>query len=242
MDIFTNSVPLWISVLFLFSFFIPIFMIANVVRQGIALDNFDNNNKVKMLPRAVLLFFSLYFLYVMLMSFTGIFQINTLPPRILLFTAIPLTLFYFLFVFRTKLFWQILEKVTLSSLVRIHIFRLVGIFFIIGWYYGILPKSFAFIGGIGDIFAALTAIFVARLIDQKANYYKKITLIWNIIGFWDIVSVIVSAVYITKQAIESNTQGILEMTKFPFCLIPAFAPATIIFLHICIFKKLKMEK
>jgi hypothetical protein len=75
--------------------------------------------------------------------------------------------------------------------------------------------------------------------------YKRITLVWNIIGFWDIISVLASAVIITKQAIASNTTGILEMTKFPFSLIPAFAPATksksIIFLHICIFKKLKMQ-
>jgi hypothetical protein len=190
----------------------------------------------------MLIFFATYYLYVTLMSFTGIFQVNTLPPRILLFTAIPLLLFYFLFVFRTKTFWNILENVKLSDLIRIHIFRLVGLFFIIGWSYGILPKTFAFIGGIGDIFAAVTAIFVAILVDKKAKNYKKITLIWNIIGFWDIVSVINSAVYFTKQAIETNSQGILEMTKFPFCLIPAFAPATIIFLHICIFKKLKMEK
>jgi hypothetical protein len=242
MDIFANSVPLWISVLLLICFIIPIFMLANVVRDGVAQTSFQDNNKVKILPKAILLFFTFYYLYVLVMSFTGVFQVNTLPPRVLLFTAIPLILFYFLFVFRTKLFWQILENVKLSGLVRIHIFRLVGIFFIIGWYYEILPKSFAFIAGIGDIFVALTAILVARLIERKANHYKKATLIWNIIGFWDIVSVIVSAVYITKQAIETNTQGILEMSKFPFSLIPAFAPATIIFLHICIFKKLKMEK
>lgn len=242
MGIFTNSVPVWVSVLFLISFLVPIFMIVNIVKQGVNQPVFDRNDKAKKLPTLVLIFFATYYLYAMLMSFTGVFQVNTLPPRVLLFTAIPLALFYFLFVFRTKIFWQILENVKLSDLVRIHIFRLVGVFFIIGWFYGILPKSFAFIGGVGDIFAAITAIFVAILIDKKAKNYKKITLIWNIIGFWDIVSVIVSAVYITKQAIESNTQGILEMTKFPFSLIPAFAPATIIFLHICIFKKLKMEK
>jgi hypothetical protein len=242
MDIFTNSVPLWVSILFLASFLIPIFMIANVVRQCVSSPTFDASKKEKRLPTLVLIFFATYYLYVTLMSFTGVFQVNTLPPRVLLFTAIPLLLFYFLFLFRTKTFWKILKNVKLSNLVRIHIFRLVGVFFIIGWYYGILPKSFAFVGGIGDIFAAVTAIFVAVLIDKKAKNYKKITLIWNIIGFWDIVSVIISAVYITKQAIESNTQGILEMTKFPFCLIPAFAPATIIFLHICIFKKLKMEE
>ena len=242
MGLFTNSVPLWVSILFLLCFLVPIFMIVNVVKQGVNHPSFEGDNKVKRLPTLVLLFFAAYYLYVTLMSFTGIFQVNTLPPRVLLFTAIPLVLFYFLFVFRTKTFWKILDHVKLSDLVRIHIFRFVGVFFIIGWHYGILPKSFAFIGGIGDIFAAATAIFVAILIDKKAKNYKKITLAWNIIGFWDIVSVIISAVYITKQAIETNSQGILEMTKFPFCLIPAFAPATIIFLHICIFKKLKLEK
>lgn len=242
MDIFITSVPLWVSILFCVCFLVPIFMIVNVVKQGVNQPFFENNNKVKKLPTLVLFFFATYYLYVTLMSFTGIFQVNTLPPRVLLFTAIPLLLFYFLFVFRKNTFWRILENVKLSDLVRIHIFRFVGVFFIIGWYYGILPKSFAFIGGIGDIFVAVTAIFVAILIDKKAKSYKKITLIWNIIGFWDIVSVIISAVYITKQAIESNSIGVLEMTKFPFCLIPAFAPATIIFLHICIFKKLKMEK
>lgn len=242
MDIFTNSVPLWVSILFFISFLVPIFMIVNVVKQSVNQPFFKDNDKVKKLPTLALLFFATYYLYVTLMSFTGIFQVNTLPPRVLLFTAIPLLLFYFLFVFRTKTFWNILAHVKLSDLIRIHIFRLVGVFFIIGWSYGILPKSFAFIGGIGDIFAAVTAIFVAILVDKRAKNYKKIALIWNIIGFWDIVSVIISAVYITKQAIEGNSQGILEMTKFPFCLIPAFAPATIIFLHICIFKRLKMEK
>jgi len=242
MDIFTSSVPLWVSILFLVSFIIPVFMIVNVVKQGVSQPHFDNNHKAKKLPTYVLIFCAAYYLYVALMSFTGIFQINALPPRVLLWTAIPLVLFYFVFVFRTKIFWDILKNVKLSDLVRIHIFRLVGVFFIIAWYYGALPKSFAFVGGIGDIFAAVTAIFVAKLIDKKARNYKKITLVWNILGFWDIVSVIISAVYITKQAIETNSQGVLEMTKFPFSLIPAFAPATIIFLHICIFKKLKMEK
>lgn len=242
MDIFTNSVPLWVSILFFACFLVPIFMIVRVVKKGVNQPTVDNINRIKWLPTLVFIFLAAYYLYVILMSFTGIFQVNTLPPRVLLFTAIPLALFYFLYVFRTKTFWKILENVKLSDLIRIHIFRLVGVFFIIGWSYGILPKSFALIGGLGDIFVAVTAIFVALLVDKKAKYHKRITLIWNIIGFWDIVSVIISAVYITKQAIENNTQGILEMTKFPFSLIPAFAPATILFLHICIFKKLKMEK
>lgn len=242
MDIFTTSVPLWVSISLLLCLIVPVILIKNLVKQGMTKLNLAEYPSTKILPSSVLIFYSLYYLYVLIMSLTGIFQVNSIPPRVLIYTAIPLILFYFLVVFRSKIYWKILENLNLSSLVRFHIFRLVGVFFIIGWFYDVLPKSFAFIAGLGDIFVAVTAIFVAKLIDQKSKNYKKITLIWNIIGFWDIVSVIVSAVYTTKLAMESNTLGLLEMSKFPFCLIPAFAPATIIFLHISIFKKLKMEK
>lgn len=240
MEIFTNAVPTWLSVLFLICFLFPIVMIARTVKTA-AINTNINPAAARKLPQLVALFLGLYYLYVALMSYTGIFQKNTLPPKILWFTAIPLIVFYFFVVFRAKTFWTLLENVKLSALVRIHSFRFVGIFFILGWQFGILPKSFALIGGIGDIFVAFTAIFVARLIDKKVPYFKRITIVWNIIGFWDIISVLDSAVIITKNAIETNTTGILEMTKFPFSLIPAFAPATIIFLHICIFKKLKMQ-
>jgi hypothetical protein len=215
-------------------------MISDVAKQGAVAANFGSE-RVKKISTGVLIFFAFYYLYVMLMSFTAVFHANSLPPKVLLFTALPLLTFYFFYVFRTTTYWQILENAPLSGLVRLHTFRLVGIFFIIAWHYGALPKYFAFSAGLGDIFAAVTAIFVANFIDNKATHYKTITLIWNIIGFWDIVSVIISAVYVTKQAIASGGQGIVEMTYFPYCLIPAFAPATIIFLHISIFKKLKME-
>ena len=241
MNIFSNSIPSYISILLLISFIVPVLSLIHLTKEGMRGPQFSQEES-RQLPRMVGLFLLLYFLYVSAMSFTKIFQVNTLPPRILLFTAIPLLLFYFIFVFRTRVFWQILENVQLSSLVRFHTFRFIGAFFILGWIYGVLPKSFALIGGIGDIFVALTAIMVASMIDKKSKNYQKITLIWNIIGFWDIVSVIVSAIYVTKLAMDNQTDGILEMTKFPFCLIPAFAPATIIFIHICIFKKLKMSK
>lgn len=216
-------------------------MISSAVKKGAVAANYDPA-RVSRLTNGVLLFLVLYYISVSLMSFTPLFQGNTLPPRILLFTAVPLLVFYFFFVFRTKTYWEVLAHIPLSSLVRIHIFRLVGVFFIIGWYYGILPKQFAFTAGLGDIFAAVTAIWVAQLADKKANHYKKVTLFWNIIGFWDIVAVIVTAIYVTRQAMETGGMGVAEMAKFPFCLIPAFAPATIIFLHIGIFKRLKMAE
>jgi hypothetical protein len=236
----TNIVPLWISALFFICISIPVFQIARAIKQGGLKASLDTN-KVSQLFYGSILFYSLFFAYTALLSFSGAFQANTFPPRVILFTMLPLLVFYFFFIFRTKIYWTILAQIPLSTLVRLHAFRLVGIFFIIFWSYNALPTYFAFAAGIGDIFAAVTALLVAKLIDKKNQHYKKITLIWNIVGFWDIVHVIVAALYITKQSIETGSIGVQEMTRFPFCLIPAFAPATIIFLHISIFKKLKMQ-
>jgi len=70
-------------------------------------------------------------------------------------------------------------------------------------------------------------------------YAKQFALLWNIIGSVDIISVIVTATIITQQAIESNLAGAQQFGTFPFSWIPAFAPATIIFLHLLVFRKLK---
>jgi hypothetical protein len=136
----------------------------------------------------------------------------------------------------------LLENVKLSALVRIHMFRFVGIFFILGWQFEYFAKIICPDWWSWRYFCCIYRHFCSTsLLIKKCANYKRITLVWNIIGLWDIISVLASAVIITKQAIASNTTGILEMTKFPFSLIPAFAPATIIFIHICIFKKLKMQ-
>ncbi len=241
MTFLTTSVPAWVSILFILSFSITFFMIANVAKAAALKAGFEPPKALNM-GRIVLVFYFIYIIYVSLMSFTGIFHVNTLPPRILLFTAIPLLIFYLAVVFRSKIYWTLLGNAPLESLIRIHIFRFVGVFFIIAYAYEALPKTFALVGGIGDIFAAVTAIFVANAVENKKTYAPKLALIWNIIGFWDIVNVIVSAIITTKYALEDGTLGVLEMANFPFCWIAAFAPATIVFLHIGIFKKLKMVK
>ena len=68
------------------------------------------------------------------------------------------------------------------------------------------------------------------------------TWIWNFIGLIDITSVIVTAVYLTKVSLESGGDGVAQFGTFPFSWIPAFAPATIVFLHILVFKKLMQKE
>ena len=128
----TNIVPMWISTLFFICISIPVFQIARAIKRG-GLNASLDSNKVSQLFYGSILFYSVFFAYTGLLSFSGAFQVNTFPPRVILFTMLPLLVFYFFFIFRTKIYWTILAQIPLSTLVRLHAFRLVGIFFIIFW-------------------------------------------------------------------------------------------------------------
>ncbi|WP_442265359.1 hypothetical protein ACSIGC_13630 [Tenacibaculum sp. ZS6-P6] len=239
MDLSISSIPIWLSALFTIIFFIiPPLMIANTAKTAIKLSGGLNSKEIK---KNILVFYWFFFIVVAIISLLGVFSVNTFPPRIIIITTLPLFLFYLLYVSKKKWFQIVFKHVKTEQLVFIHIFRLVGVFFFIINYYGSLPDFFAQVGGIGDILTAVLAVPVIYAIKRKLSFAKTLAWIWNIISFIDITLVISIAIYLTKIALKNNENGILELGVFPFSWIPAFAPATIIFLHILIFKKL-LEK
>jgi hypothetical protein len=175
-------------------------------------------------------------------SVLGLFAQNTIPPKIILTCTIPLLLFYILYVQKANWFKEIFAQITIDQLVKIHIFRFIGVFFFLVYSYDALPKAFAFIGGTGDILAATLAIPLIYIIKKKNKYAVTLTWIWNIIGLIDIVAVITTAIITTRFAIENNIAGVVQFGTFPFSWVPAFAPATILFFHILVFKKLREVK
>ena len=227
----TYPLPEWIAIAFLTVIFVPSIMIAFLAKKGL-----NNSNKVFY---TVLAFFATYFSYVTVASYNNLFNKVFLPPLVLLYCTIPLALFLFTVVINLKVFNRFLEQIRLEDLVGIHIFRLIGVFFLLLTYHNALPKFFAIIAGSGDIITAITSIFVVKAIRQKQENAKTLTLIWNTFGFADIVFTAVTAILLTKLSIDNGTMGVDALAMFPFCFIPAFAPPIIIFLHITIFKKIK---
>ena len=185
------------------------------------------------------LFFAFYLVYIYISSYFGWFNQVLFPPKVLLITTVPFAFLLFMIVSKTKTFITILENAKLENLVKLHIFRLVGIFFIILAFYDALPKPFAFIAGCGDMIAAVTSLFVVKAIQNKNPNAKKITFIWNIFGLVDILFTAIAANVLTKLSIDSGSMGVDTLAIWPFCIIPAFAPPMIMFLHWIIFKKLK---
>lgn len=226
-------VPQWISIVFLMTIPLPFILIALFVRkEAIPI-------KHKLAFPITVGFFALYLIYIALAGFNGWFNQVMFPPKVLLLTTFPYAFLLFGILLNTKTYKSILENSSLENIVRLHIFRLIGVFFVLLALYDTLPKPFAFIAGIGDMLTAITSIFVVKAIQDKKSYAKKLTSIWNIFGTVDILFTAIGANVLTKISIETGIMGVDTLAVFPFCIIPAFAPPTILFLHWAIFKKLK---
>ncbi len=224
---FSTQLPTVFSIAFLMAFSFPVLMVASLAKKG----------KVKNGFWLVLSFYIPYLIMVALASNNGFFDEVMLPPKIVLTSTLPLGLFVTI-IYNTKTCKKANATLKLEALVRIHIFRLIGSTFIILMLYDLLPPVFALFAGIGDLLTAITSIFVVKAIQNGKNYALRLTYIWNSFGLVDILITSAMAIIFTKISIDNGVQGVEVLAEFPFCFIPAFAPPTIIFLHLLVFRKL----
>ncbi|RQO74332.1 hypothetical protein DBR43_02750 [Pedobacter sp. KBW06] len=226
-------VPDWIKILFLLAIPAPVILTMFLARSA-----FSRPGSTAVF-NAVGAFFFMYVLYVVVMGSTGKFNSVSFPPKVLLLTTFPFAFFLFLFVAKTKWYKVFIEHVSLERLVQVHVFRLIGGFFLILSLYDALPGWFGLIAGTGDVLTAISGIWVSKLIREKRLNFKKVTWVWNTFGLIDILFTAVSANVLTKLSIDSGIMGVDTLAMFPFYFIPALAPPIIVFLHYSIYLKLK---
>lgn len=230
-----SAMPLWAIVLFIASFLYSIFFITKPVKQA-ALAAGLIPGKSRNIRVGIFCFYIAYLVYVSVFSLKGVFDVNSIPPKVMIWAGLPLLVILFGFIGNTKLFKTLLRSATLESLIALHIFRLVGVFFILLYFYQLLPARFAFAAGLGDIITVILALPVAKMVAKKSPGRFTAVYAWNILGIIDIIDLLVIAV-------TTGANGNLrEMTIFPFVWFPAFAPATILFLHAAVFRKLYQLK
>ncbi|WP_166962289.1 hypothetical protein [Yeosuana marina] len=234
MNFFTDQIPKWISLLFLILIFVPVLLIASRAYKAAPDESRKFNRQAAIL---IIIFYAVYFSAVIFASYQGVFSELSLPPTIIVYTTFPLLAFYLLIIFNLKTFKRIVHFVSVEKLIHLHIFRLIGGFFIILYYFDALPKTFGLIAGCGDVTIALSSLVVAKYYKNQKKIAKELAIIWNTLGLIDIIVTSGMAIYYTKLSIVTGIKGVFILTEIPFCLIPAFAPATIISLHILIYKK-----
>ncbi len=101
---------------------------------------------------------------------------------------------------------------------------------------GRLPAEFAVKAGIGDILVGVAAVVAMIYLPLRSKINVRLVLTWNILGLADILMVIVVAQRILFFG--EDTAALVELTRFPMLLVPAFIVPLVLITHFMVFAQL----
>jgi hypothetical protein len=171
---------------------------------------------------------------------SGIINEPNRPPLVLLaFIVVPIVGFVTAY-FASRSFRAFADSLSLPLLVGSHLWRFVGLGFVIAWVMGSLPAAFGIPEGFGDIIAAAGALaLLPRVRNGTAS--RKWLLVWNTWGFMDLVSAITMGVLYSNGPLGLLSAGTVTtrlMVTFPVSLIPTFFVPLFLLVHGLIFKRI----
>jgi hypothetical protein len=171
---------------------------------------------------------------------TGVVNQPGRPPLPLLgFIVLPMVGFVAAYV-ASPAFRAFTGQISLTLIVGSHLWRFVGLGFVIGWLKGVLPAGFGIPEGFGDIIAALGAL--ALLPGLRAGTASRRWLLaWNTWGTLDLVSAIVMGLLYSNSSLGVLSRGGQTtelMVTFPVSLIPTFFVPLFLLLHALTFKRI----
>lgn len=134
--------------------------------------------------------------------------------------------------------WPAFRRTLLSSDPRVttatQAWRFAGLGFIALYAQGILPGSFAWPAGLGDIAVGLTAPWVvAALVRDPAFVGTRWFVLWNWFGILDLVNAVTLGALGTGFAGRvAGGADTTPMSQLPLVLIPAFFVPLLIMIHV----------
>jgi hypothetical protein len=119
-----------------------------------------------------------------------------------------------------------------QNLIRLNVWRLVGIVFLVLMAYGQMPALWALPAGIGDIIVGATAFWVASRVHMADGIRRAI--IFNLFGLVDLVVAVGLGVMTSRGPLQVfQTTPTSELaTRFPLVLVPTFLVPLAFMLHI----------
>ncbi len=132
------------------------------------------------------------------------------------------------------------DRVSLRLLVGSHLWRFVGVGFVIGWLNGDLPAGFGIPEGFGDIVAAAGALALLPALGRGAAP-RGWLLAWNIWGMLDLVSAITMGLLYSQSRLgilSTATSNTRLLVTFPVSIIPTFFVPLFILVHALVFKRI----
>jgi hypothetical protein len=178
-----------------------------------------------------------WFLFALGGSLLGAFDTGPRPPILLgLAAGVPVAAFVVCYL-TSALFREFVLSLDLRALAFAQAIRVVGIVFVILYYFGALPGAFALPAGWGDFAIGVTAPVVAW--SWKRPYPKRTFIVWNVLGSLDLMSAMTLGVLASPSALGILAGDVTTrlMGQFPLSLIPTFIVPLLLILHlICLIR------
>ncbi len=122
--------------------------------------------------------------------------------------------------------------VDLRPLILLHLSRLAGLYFVVLYQRGELPRTLAFPGGMGEIAVAVMTLPVVFAPLAPASRLRAIR-IWNIVGIIEIVLLVFT---VTRLNLASPNL-LRPLTQLPLSLYATFLLPLLIASHFIIFRR-----
>jgi hypothetical protein len=180
---------------------------------------------------------AVWFIYVGLLSYLGVFRNAAMRPPGAAFLFAPILLFLsflIVFVVRSAAGLRIALAFPLWIILGTECFRVgVEIFLHQLWIEGIVPKMLTFEGANVDIYVGVSAPLIAWL-STRGPWGLKLTLAWNVVGLLALTNVVTRAVLTSPgpfNFIDTEVPNRMFGT-FPFMFIPGFFVPLAVTLHV----------
>ncbi len=192
----------------------------------------------------VIVILGLWFVLLLALNFMGVFEARAgVPPLAFGLSVIgPPIVFAILYLVWTE-FRRSVLSFDLKLLTAIQAWRVVGVVFLILYVYDLLPGTFAWPAGVGDVLIGVYAPFVVLAMANQTPKWRTHAVIFNILGLLEFVGAIGGGVLS-----GGGPMGILTapgevtsdiMRSLPLALIPTFFVPFFIILHIISLIKLR---
>lgn len=199
-----------------------------------------DETRIKLARRVTILAVAAWFTASAIAGALGIINEPGRPPLVLAgFLALPIL--GFATAYRTSAsFRAFTDTIPLTLLVGSHLWRFVGIGFVIAWLVGALPAGFGIPEGFGDILAAIGALVLLPSV-RKGTASRGWLLAWNTFGFIDLLSAITVGVLYSRSVVgllSTETSNSTLMVTFPVSIIPTFFVPLFLLVHALTFKRI----
>jgi hypothetical protein len=183
----------------------------------------------------VIVVLGLWFALAFALGAAGAFVQPTGQPPLRIFAAVMLPVVAFLVAYGVfRGFREVVLGADLPLITALQAWRFAGFGFLALYTHGVLPGSFAWPAGLGDIAIAFTAPWVALALVRRPGFAAgPLFLTWNLLGIADFVGAVstatLSAILATGAPGEVTTA---PMARMPLVIIPTFFVPLFTVLHL----------